>query len=238
MRCELVSQFGVRPEAISVIPFGINNAVPRTPLTPAEAKQKLQVDGSERAVLFFGRIQPYKGMQYLVEALESLVLEGGARYRLIVAGQPKKEHVRYWSRLQARIANGPLSGCVLQRIEYIPDGEVEMYFKAADVLVLPYTDIYESGVLYLSYSFGLPVIATDVGSFRDEIVHGETGLICRCSDSSHLARTIEEYFASPLYARLDGRRQGIQEYAHTRHSWDTVADLTVRAYRGLLTAQP
>jgi glycosyltransferase involved in cell wall biosynthesis len=49
MRCELVSQFGVRPEAISVIPFGINNAVPRTPLTPAEAKQKLQVDGSERA---------------------------------------------------------------------------------------------------------------------------------------------------------------------------------------------
>ena len=49
------------------------------------------------------------------------------------------------------------------RPEFIPDDETEIYFKAADVLVLPYRDIYQSGVLFLGHSFGLPVLAADVG---------------------------------------------------------------------------
>jgi glycosyltransferase involved in cell wall biosynthesis len=52
---------------------------------------------------------------------------------------------------------------------------MEVYLKAADVMVLPYNEIFQSGVLFLGYSFGLPVIATDVGSFREEIVEGERG---------------------------------------------------------------
>ena len=89
--------------------------------------------------------------------------------------------------MQRRIENGPTRDRVLQAITYIPDDETEIYFKAADALVLPYTDIYQSGVLFLGYSFGLPTIATDVGSFREEIIEGETGLICRPADPADLA---------------------------------------------------
>ena len=60
-------------------------------------------------------------------------------------------------------------GRVLLRADYIPDDETEIYFKAADVLVLPYRQIYQSGVLFLGYSFGLPVLAADVGSLKDEM---------------------------------------------------------------------
>ena len=126
-------------------------------------------------MLFFGRIQPYKGLEYLIEAFESVVGEGSP-YRLIIAGEPKKEYEQYWFGIRRRIENGPARDKVLQAITYIPDDETEVYFKAADALVLPYTDIYQSGVLFLGYSFGLPTIATDVGSFREEIIEGETGL--------------------------------------------------------------
>jgi glycosyltransferase involved in cell wall biosynthesis len=232
MRAELISEFGVHPDAVTVIPFGINNAAVHTALTPAEAKRKLHIEGCERAVLFFGRIQPYKGLEHLIEGFELLsAAETGARIRLIIAGAPKKEHEAYWLNLRRRIESGPLRDKVLQAIRYISDEETEVYFKAADALVLPYTDIYQSGVLSLGYSFGLPTIATDVGAFRDEIIEGETGLICRPADPADLALAIERYFASSMYADLNNSRMRIQAYALRRYSWNLVADITIRRYK-------
>ena len=94
------------------------------------------------------------------------------------------------------------------RADYIPDDETEVYFKAADVLVLPYRHIYQSGVLFLGYSFGLPVLAADVGSLKDEIIEGKTGFVFRPEDPVDLAKTIEQYFASDLFTNLSSRRAG------------------------------
>jgi len=109
-----------------------------------------------------------------------------------------------------------------------------VYFKAADLLMLPYTHIYQSGVLFLGYSFGLPVVATDVGALREEIIEGRTGFICRPEDSVDLARAIETYFSSDLYKDLNNRRQEIRKYALERHSWDVVGQLTGNVYAKLL----
>jgi glycosyltransferase involved in cell wall biosynthesis len=129
-------------------------------------------------------------------------------------------------------------GQIVLKIQFIPDDEMEVYLKAADVLVLPYNEIFQSGVLFLGYSFGLPVIATDVGSFREEIVEGETGFLCRPGDPADLARTIATYFASDLYRNLGTRRQDIKDYADVHHSWDAVAELTRNVYSELLGRRP
>ena len=76
---------------------------------------------------------------------------------------------------------------MLLRDGFILDDETELYLKAADVLVLPYRYIYQSGVLFLGHSFGLPVIAADVGCLKDEIVEGQTGFIFRPEDPVDLA---------------------------------------------------
>jgi glycosyltransferase involved in cell wall biosynthesis len=89
-------------------------------------------------------------------------------------------------------------------------------------------------VLFLGYNFGLPVIATDVGSLREDIIEGKTGFICRPEDAADLARVIETYFASDLYRSLNSRRQEIKAYARERHSWDVVGQLTVNVYAKLL----
>jgi len=232
MRLELIEEFGVPETRVTVIPFGINNAVPNTHLAPGDAKLRLGIRECERAILFFGNIAPYKGLEYLVAAFQQL-LAGRDAYRLMIAGTPKKCE-GYWKMIRQVVDNIAPHGRVLLRAEFIPDEETEVYFKAADVLVLPYTHIYQSGVLFLGYSFGLPVIASDVGSLREEIVEGKTGYVCKPEDPVDLATSVERYFASDLYADLKNRRQEIRDYATERHSWDVVGELTCEVYGRLL----
>ena len=89
---------------------------------------------------------------------------------------------------------------------------------------------------FLAYSFGLPVIATDVGSLREDVVEGRTGFICRPRDCSDLAKTILRYFESELFRDLGNRRAEIEKYANERYSWEKVASITARVYSNLLRA--
>ena len=235
MKCELIEEFGISATAITVIPFGINNAVPNTNLTSGEARRRLGIAEKDRVILFFGNIAPYKGLEYLVDAFQQLVARSG-NYRLIIAGSVK-DCATYWSNIQETITRGVNGGQILQKIEYILDSETEMYFKSADLLVLPYRHIYQSGVLFLGYSFGLPVVATDVGALREEIIEGKTGFVCRPEDSVDLARAIETYFSSDLYKDLNNRRHEIRRHAVEQHSWDVVSESTGRVYRQLLGEQ-
>jgi len=233
MKAELLEDFGVRERAVTVIPFGINNSVPDTALTPAEAKRRLGIKPEEKAILFFGAIRQYKGLEYLVDAFQKAAAKQTG-YRLIIAGEPKRGAEKYLEEIQQRINQHPSREHVIQKIEFVPDSETELYFKAADILILPYTLVFQSGVLFLSYGFGLPVIASDVGSFRNDIIEGRTGFLCKPCDGDDLARAIEEYFESDLYKNLTARRQEIRDFANSRNSWSTVGDLTVGVYAGLL----
>jgi len=234
MKNELSSEFGISPGKVSVIPFGINNTTPNTNLSTEEAKRRLGLISEDKAILFFGNIAPYKGLEYLVAAFGDL-LQTDSSYRLIIVGKPKGDE-NYWSRIRRAIAQRGIADRVIERIEYIPDEETELYFKAADVLVLPYAHIFQSGVLFLGYSYGLPAIAADVGSLREEIVEGETGLTFKARDSSALACAIEQYFASELFRQLESRRSQVKTYANDRYSWSKVATITTRIYSSILEA--
>ena len=169
-----------------------------------------------------------------MEALTALAGKDKA-YRLVIAGRPQTKNCgRYWERLARRISHTNLRSHVISRIECIPDQDTEIYFKAADVLILPYTYIFQSGVLFLAYNFGLPVIATDVGSFRDEIVQGRKGFLCLPKDPEALAAAIEAYFASDLYHSLAARRPEIRQSARERHSWEIVGSILRHVYSTLI----
>lgn len=228
MKRDLVGSFSVAPEKVSVIPFGINNTVPNTSLSAREAKIQIGVSQTDKAMLFFGNIAPYKGLDILVSAFVQLA-EEDPTYRLLIVGRPKQNH-DYWRRIDEVIKNSGVGDRVKRRIEFVPDEETELYFKAADVLILPYTHVFQSGVLFLGYSFGLPAIATDVGSLREEIVEGETGFVARSNDPLDLCRAISRYFASELYRDLAERRAQIKEYANDRYSWNKVAAVTTDVY--------
>ena len=233
MESELLDKFHVRKSAVTIIPFGVNNAVPDTALRPAEARERLGIRSGEKTILFFGAIKPYKGLEYLVAAFQQMA--GRERgLRLIIAGESKKGCEEYFSAIEEAISRDSSRERVIQKIEFIPDDEAEVYFKAADVAVLPYKEIFQSGILFLAYSFGLPVIATDVGSFAEDVIEGKTGFVCRPCDPDDLARTLQEYFESDLFMELESRRKEIRDFAFERHSWDVVGDITRSVYSRLL----
>jgi glycosyltransferase involved in cell wall biosynthesis len=233
MKSQLIETFGVREKKITVIPFGMYDMVPQSTLTSAGAKQRLGLADSDRTILFFGRIAPYKGMDLLVDAFGRLALQNKG-YRLIIAGEPMKESEQQWAHLQQTIEQSPIRRQVCQHTRFIGDNEIELYFKAADVLVLPYTQIFQSGVLFMAYSFGLPVIATDVGSFGRDIVAGVTGFVCKPGDPVDLSQVIEMYFSSDLFRYPDERRTNIQKLIHESHSWDVAAGKTSNVYAELM----
>lgn len=228
MKAELVAGFGIPESKATVIPFGLNSTVPDTALTSPVARQRLGLGADDQVLLFFGNLAPYKGVEYLVNAF----LQLAARHenlRLIIAGRPKGGET-YWGEILAKINASPQRGKFVLKIEFVPDAETEIYFKAADVLILPYTRVFQSGVLFLGYNFGLPAIAADVGSLREEIVEGRTGFVFPARDAAALARAIEGYFAGDLFARLPERRADIREFARARYSWSKVARLTTAVY--------
>ena len=232
MKTQLIEEFNLTEAKISVIPFGINNTLPKSNLNKLKARTILQLGNEEKVLLFFGNIASYKGLEFAIDALDRL-RKSDDSFRLIIAGQIKGSQI-YWNDIERLIEDLDLSKHVIKRIEYIPDKDVEIFFKSSDVLILPYKFIYQSGVLFLSYSFGLPVIATDVGSLREDILEGKTGMLSRAEDADDLADTIGRYFKSELFRNLEQSRKEIIEYGNKKYSWEEVSDITRAVYTKLL----
>jgi glycosyltransferase involved in cell wall biosynthesis len=237
MKTQLSVEFGVKSSSVSVIPFGINNTVPTTEITRTEARKHLGLDDGDKVVLFFGRIARYKGLDRAVDALCQL-RQIDKSYRLVVAGRVDKGHEEYWKGVERAVGELELESGIITHIRHIPEVEVEDFFKAADVLVLPYRDIFQSGVLFLGYSFGVPVVATDVGSFKEDVVAGVTGFMSDREDSAGIARAIARYFASELFEEREVAAEKIRAYGNRRHSWDEVGQTLGEVYGCLSAAEP
>jgi D-inositol-3-phosphate glycosyltransferase len=237
MKTELVEEFGARQAAVTVIRFPLNSAFPDTQLTSEEARARIGIGENDKAILFYGAIRPYKGLEYLVDAFHQLVA-ADPTYRLIIAAEPKKGSEKYLEDILETIERAGYKDRVLQRLQFIPDDETEIYYKAADVLALPYKEIFQSGVLFVGYSFGLPVVAADVGSFREDIIEGSTGFVCPPNDPAELAKALDRYFRSDLYKDLKRQRKEIRDFANALYSWNMSGQTTVEVYHKLLNSSP
>lgn len=232
MKRQLMGDFNIDDDSVTMIPMGINNVIPQTGLTRLQSKNKLRLNGDEKVLLFFGNIAPYKGLKYLILALVDL-RKKFKDLRLIIAGRINS-HEAYWQEIQKIIQEHDLKDYIIEKTGFIPDEDVEIYYKAADVSILPYTYVFQSAVLFVSYSFGLPVIATDVGSLREDIVEGKTGFLCQPKNPEDIAEKLDLYFQSDLFKNLEETRKIIKDYAQERYSWDKIGEKTCSVYQSLL----
>lgn len=233
MKAELVENYNVQEKKISIIPFGINEVMPKTELTRVQAKKKLNLKDNDKYLLFFGNIAPYKGLEYLILAFAHL-REISGDIKLIIAGRIKVDCREYWASIENIIEKYGFEDLIVKRIEYIPEVEAEIYFKAADVLILPYKNIFQSGLIYTAYNFGLPVIATDTGSLKDDVIIGKTGFICRPEDPKDLAEKVMLYYNSNLFKDLKVTREKIIQHAKENHSWELTGQRTYNLYKKIL----
>ena len=232
MKAQLLHDFKINDAKITIIPHGILDTVPITNLTRSEARAKLKLGTQEKVLLFFGNIAPYKGLEYLLHALEHLRATDES-YRLVIAGRIKKCQ-SYWEDIERIIEDRNLSNSIIKQIRFINDDEVEVFFKASDLLILPYRFIFQSGLPFLSYSFGLPVIVTDAGSLSEVVVEGKTGMICRKEDSVDLAEKIQKYYGSELFINLEENMKAITDYGNENYSWEGISSTICAVYASLI----
>lgn len=229
---ELLHEFPIKPEKVSVIKHGMNNRVFQQGMSTAEAREKLGLKQNHKVILFFGNIDNYKGLDLLIDSLEHLNPDIQDEVRLTIAGNSKV--ASYTESIKAAIAASRFSEKISSRIEHIPDDEVEQYFMAADCIVLPYRNIYQSGVIFMAYTFGLPIIVSDIGNFRNDMIVGRTGLLLNNNTPEEIGKEISVYFGSSLYLNLPETRKQIKDWAWDNYSWNSIGQETRKLYQSLL----
>ena len=146
-----------------------------TGLSRKQAREKLGIKPGEKALLFFGLVRDYKGLDILTEACNLLPEE----FRVIAAGENYTDRNFTSSRL-------------LWENSFIPDCDVGTWFNAADIVVLPYRNASQSGIAQIALAFNKPMVVTDVGGLRETVDPGRTGTVAERATPECLSEAIVE----------------------------------------------
>lgn len=140
-----------------------------------------EVQEEPNTLLFFGRIWEYKGLEYLIRA-EPLISEQIPDVRIVIAGTG--EDMDRYRRMMVHPEKFELHN------EYIADADIAKYFRRSSIVVLPYIEATQSGIVPIAYNFSRPVVATRVGGLPDLVEDGQTGLLIPPRDEKALADAI------------------------------------------------
>ncbi len=219
----LLEKFRVSEKRAEVIPQGPYFNFSKK-MNADSAKASLGINKDSPTVLFFGQIKKVKGLQHLISAFR-LVLDQITTSTLVIAGPLWKDSFEKYDSLIQKLR---LRESVKTRVEYIPDDEVSKYLSAADVISLPYTEIYQSAVLYMAHSFAVPVVASAIGGLAEVIKHNETGLLVPPGDERALADSIIEILRNPKKAKTLGENG--KKHVERNYSWDSIASALSALY--------
>lgn len=143
------------------------------PVSKEAARQQLQLNATDKIVLFFGFIRKYKGLDLLLHAMAHAGLKK-LGVKLLIAGEFYEDEKEY---LQI-IRQHHLEDAVILHNNFVPDSKVKWYLCAADAVIQPYRAATQSGVTPLAYYFQKPMVVTNVGGLPALVPHLESGLVC------------------------------------------------------------
>jgi glycosyltransferase involved in cell wall biosynthesis len=222
----LLKQFPMPSEKVQVIPAvrpvsGLRDSE----ITRQIAREHLGIAPELKVLLFFGFIREYKGLDLLLKAFD-IAKENHSDLMLIVAGKAQTEELQ--ARYEEEIKGMKFSHSVILRPEFIPKEEVDYYFRAADALAVPYSKIDFSGVLQEAFSYSLPVLATNVGNFRELIQQGINGYVTNENTPEEFAQIMKLAFQNMDTLALMGKAAYALDQSHP--SWEIIGKLTAALY--------
>jgi len=180
-------------------------------------------------LLFFGQIKRVKGLDILLGALAILKTKG-VKVKLVIAGRVWKDDD--FGNYEAMMEQHGITDMVEPHIGYIPNDEIWNYFNDANLIVLPYREIYQSGVLLMSMSHGRAVLTSDIPAFSDVIDDKKNGLTFKNDNSESLAEKIE--FIAANKELLNDIEKKAYEYVKTEYDWAVSAKKVKDVYLSLL----
>jgi glycosyltransferase involved in cell wall biosynthesis len=203
----VIEKYGIPKERIKVIPHG--------EFSYYLDERNKNVLRENNTILFFGRIREYKGLEVLIEAFP-LIKKKIPEAKLLIVGEGDITPYKFkLSELQdIEVVNN-----------WISDEEVAKFFLRSSVIVLPYTDATQSGIIPIAYIFKVPVISTKVGGIPEQIEDKRTGILVKPGDPVELADACIELLTNPtLTSSLAemGYQKAVQEW-----NWEKVSDMVI-----------
>jgi glycosyltransferase involved in cell wall biosynthesis len=217
IRRDAIEWLGLDPARVHVVPTGPITLVEDVEADPGPPPM------DPPTVLFFGRIWPYKGLDYLIRA-EPAISAAVPDVRIVIAGRGE-DLARYRA-----LMRHPERFEVLD--EYVPYDEIASLFRAASVVALPYVDGSNSGVLHTAYAYGRPVVATSVGGLPEVVDDGRSGFVVPPRNADALAAAVVRVLREPGLAEAMGAHAWHK--ARTQHDPATAARHTLPVYEAAL----
>jgi glycosyltransferase involved in cell wall biosynthesis len=210
---QMIKEYNIPIEKVNAIPIGEHEVAPFKKYEREDLKE------DENMILFFGRIWEYKGLEYLIKA-EPLITKEVPDAKIIIAGTGedfKKYENMMINRNKFIVYN-----------YHIPYKEGAELFQRCSVVVLPYIEASQSGVVPTAYGFKKPVIVTDLGSIPEIVDDGVTGFIVPPRDPEALADAIIELLKDEKIRR----QMGENAYKKLKRdlSWDKIMEKTIEVY--------
>jgi glycosyltransferase involved in cell wall biosynthesis len=227
----LTTELGLDPQKVHVIPHGAFAHLASTSVDLPPFGQ----DPPGPVVLFFGLIRPYKGLDVLLRAWRSLGAAQRGQAQLWIAGMPRMDLGQ--SGLAGIETPAGRRAAAQEGIHveprFITDLDLPAYFARADLVVLPYREIDQSGVLFTALAFGKPLLLSDVGGFP-EIAATGAAVTVPAGDPEALAGALAQMLGDR--AALTRMAAAAQAAAHGPYSWLEVAQAHLGLYEQLLDA--
>lgn len=219
---EDLAQFEPEHKPAHVVPHGDYTFLNKEGTVKREqAREKFGIEPQEKVILFFGAIRPYKGLDNLINACGSI--SDDAAFKILIVGNPLEDFAKY-DRL---IEKNGLADKVIKVLEYVPTNQISEFFVASDMLVLPYKETYQSGVIQLGLAFGLPLICSDTGSLPDSLADGKNCLLFEPNDERRLASLLLSALTDDELLKLLSANS---KKLSTNKTWPAIAAETLRIY--------
>lgn len=209
----MINEFKLSNEKVHAIPIGEHEVAPFKKYERDDLKE------DHNLILFFGRIYKYKGLEYLIKA-EPLISKKIPDVKIIIAGIG--EDFKKYEKMIRDIDNFIIYN------RYISYKEGAELFQRCNIVVLPYIEASQSGVIMTAYGFKKPVVVTNVGSIPEVVDNGLTGIIVPPKNSVILAESIIKLL------RNDDLRRKMGENGYKKLkkdlSWNNIANKTIDVY--------
>jgi glycosyltransferase involved in cell wall biosynthesis len=214
LKKKMMRQYNIPEKRVHVISIGEHEVAPFKKYERTDLKE----DGN--LILFFGRIWEYKGLEYLINA-EPLITKEVPNAKIIIAGTG--EDFKKYENMMINRDNFIIHN---YRIPYKEGAEL---FQRCSVVVLPYIEAPQSGVIPTTYGFKKPVVVTDVGSIPEVVDEGITGFIVPPRDEKALAEAIVKLLKDEELRKEMGK-YGYRKLK-TDLSWDNIMEKTIEVYK-------
>jgi len=231
-RQQLMRHIGVEESKVEVIPPGVYNYYQEYPSISTRPDQDIRHLQTPLRVLFFGVLKPYKGVDVLLEAFAKLPKRLLERSELQIVGLPRIP-VELLQLLARQLG---VEDRVSWDLRFVDEPEVASYFEQADVVVLPYRRIDQSGVLMVALAFGKPVVASRVGGFAEVLSDGVHGFLVEPGDPNALASALATVLGDDVLRNRMAR--AVQALSSGELSWKSIARRTMELYQEVLSDAP